>query len=264
VIDVLTAVSVGALMITAVAPGFGWETVLAGLATAVGLFGGRSYRRKHFIVGDPAAERRLRRWSGKWGELFIRIAGWRLRHRAVPAELIHRPTELAIGLAADALFESLPKHVRKELKDLPAVTRRLEADAQKMRRTVDELNEVIATITDESAAAGSAALAAPGALEVGSKVTGQRQRLRQDLEATRDEAGRRLATAVAALENIRLDLLRLKAGAGSVDELTADLSAARRLGKDIDDAVAARREVEELLSSRRISGPMRPSGAVRA
>jgi serine/threonine-protein kinase len=263
VIDALTVISVGMLMIAAAA-GLGWETVLAGLASAVGLVGGWRYKKKHFVVGDPAGERRLRRWSGKWGELFVRIAGWRLRHRAVPAELTHRPTELAIGLAADALFESLPKHMRKELRDLPAVTRRLEADAQKMRRTVDELNEVIATITDESAAAGSAALAAPGALEVGSQVAGQRQRLRQDLEATRDEAARRLATAVAALENIRLDLLRLKAGAGSVDELTADLSAARQLGRDIEAAVAARREVEELLSTRRISGPMRPSGAVRA
>jgi hypothetical protein len=53
--------------------------------------------------------------------------------------------------------------------------------------------------------------------------------------------------AVAALENIRLDLLRLKAGVGTVDQLTADLNAARDLQHEIDLAVEANREVEEAL-----------------
>jgi hypothetical protein len=58
----------------------------------------------------------------------------------------------------------------------------------------------------------------------------------------------RLATAVAALENIRLDLLRLTAGVGTVDQISADLSAARRIGADVDAVLAGRQEVETLLA----------------
>jgi len=47
----------------------------------------------------------------------------------------------------------------------------------------------------------------------------------------------RLATAVAALETLRLDLLKLHAGAGSFDELTRDLDAARALGEPVDAQV---------------------------
>jgi serine/threonine-protein kinase len=42
-----------------------------------------------------------------------------------------------------------------------------------------------------------------------------------------------LADAVAALESIRLDLLRLHAGSSVQDELTKDLDAARRIGDRI-------------------------------
>jgi serine/threonine-protein kinase len=57
-------------------------------------------------------------------------------------------------------------------------------------------------------------------------------------------AGERLATAVAALETLRLDLLRLHAGSGTIDELTQDIEAARQLGEEIDIEIEARREVE--------------------
>ena len=63
----------------------------------------------------------------------------------------------------------------------------------------------------------------------------------------RDQAAQRLAVSVAALENIRLDLLRLKAGVGTVDQLTADLDAARDLQAEIALAIEARREVEAAL-----------------
>jgi hypothetical protein len=44
--------------------------------------------------------------------------------------------------------------------------------------------------------------------------------------------------AVAALEAIRLDLLRLHHGEGSADRLTQDLEAARRLGERVDETLA--------------------------
>ena len=67
--------------------------------------------------------------------------------------------------------------------------------------------------------------------------------------AQRDLAAKRMAAAVAALENVRLDLLRLKAGVGTVDELSADLSAARDIQQDIERAIESQGEVRALLEN---------------
>jgi hypothetical protein len=65
--------------------------------------------------------------------------------------------------------------------------------------------------------------------------------------AERAGAQQRLAEAVAALETIRLGLLRLRAGAGSVDGLTADLADARQIGEATDRLLQAGHEVSALL-----------------
>ncbi|HEV8266019.1 MAG TPA: serine/threonine-protein kinase [Gemmatimonadales bacterium] len=54
----------------------------------------------------------------------------------------------------------------------------------------------------------------------------------------------RLGEALGALETIRFDLLRLHGGVGSVDGLTADLSAARRIGEEVDALLEAVREAD--------------------
>ncbi|HEY0996793.1 MAG TPA: hypothetical protein VGD77_12435, partial [Gemmatimonadaceae bacterium] len=71
-----------------------------------------------------------------------------------------------------------------------------------------------------------------------------RRALVDDLKVAREQASERLALSVAALENIRLDLLRLRAGAGSVASLTATLDAARRAGEEIDAMVQLQKELE--------------------
>lgn len=67
--------------------------------------------------------------------------------------------------------------------------------------------------------------------------------------AARDAAKSRLTQAVTALEAIRLELLRLTAGSGSVETLTADLALARALGEDIDRLADAHDEVDRLLAT---------------
>jgi hypothetical protein len=52
---------------------------------------------------------------------------------------------------------------------------------------------------------------------------------------------------VAAIENIRLDLLRLQMGNAGLESVTASLEAAQRVGAQIGEAVAAQDEVERLL-----------------
>jgi serine/threonine protein kinase len=75
------------------------------------------------------------------------------------------------------------------------------------------------------------------------------QKLERDAEALRrrGDTGKRLATTVAALENVRLGLLRVRAGVGSVDDLTDDLQRAQEIGERIDAELAGRREVKELM-----------------
>jgi serine/threonine-protein kinase len=62
----------------------------------------------------------------------------------------------------------------------------------------------------------------------------------------RGDTGPELTNTVAALENLRLALLRLSAGAGSVQDLTVQLERAREIGYQVDAAL----EVGEALRGR--------------
>jgi hypothetical protein len=60
----------------------------------------------------------------------------------------------------------------------------------------------------------------------------------------------RLRTAVAALEGVRLGMLRLQAGVATADDLTVDLEQAQEIADQISAELAARREVGALLGQR--------------
>ena len=187
-----------------------------------------------------------RRLTGKFlesrlGQWAFRLAGVGLDRPALASLATHRATELGIGMAVDSLFEALPKATRQQLAELPAVVRLLEQDATRMRRKVEELSDV-------AIKAGLGAPAAPGRPQANS-VLEKRDALERDLAAARDAAKQRLADAVTALETIRLDLLRLTAGAGSVEGLTADLAEARAVSEQVGRLLAARDEVAAQLSS---------------
>jgi hypothetical protein len=77
----------------------------------------------------------------------------------------------------------------------------------------------------------------------------QRHALVGELETAREAARARLGEVVAALETIRLDLLRLRAGVGSVAGITEDLSAAREVGEQAERLLAAEQEVEAAIKS---------------
>ncbi|MFI5206593.1 MAG: protein kinase [Gemmatimonadales bacterium] len=224
-----------------------WLVAGSFFMTTIGVVIGRLVPGKRLKARDASNEYRLKILDSRLGRLLQRIASFGLQPRALGAGA-HRPTEMAIGMAADQIFDSLPKSERKALKDLPALVRRLEAEAALKRARVEELNAMIAGVGDQALSAHSTSLnqsAAGAALGKG------REQLREELSAKRDQAANRLSMSVAALENIRLDLLRLKAGVGTVDQLTADLNAARDLQREIDLAVEANREVEAVLRADR-------------
>jgi hypothetical protein len=144
-------------------------------------------------------------------------------HTQVTADRRQSRAPLQIGFAVDALYEQLPKAVRSDLGDVPSVARQLESDAQRLRQTLEMLNDAYA-----------AARAAGGDVP-------------PDLQEARKKTERHLAEAVASLETIRLGLLRLTTGVGTVQSFTTDLSAAAEVGDRIDRLMDGMGDVELLL-----------------
>jgi hypothetical protein len=180
---------------------------------------------------DVWGRRAQKLWNSKFGGWLHRLVTRGAGRGAVATGVTYRPTELAIGLAADRLFDGLPKNVRTQLPDLPKVVRGLEANAQAVRARIEELNALLAEVTNERT----------------DTAPERRAEVKERLERERQTAEERLREAVTALETVRLNLLRMHAGVGTVQSVTADLAAAR----DISDAVArlakGHEEVEKML-----------------
>jgi eukaryotic-like serine/threonine-protein kinase len=205
---------------------FGWSMTV-GVLSGVGVLVSLQRRR------DVDAEFWGRLWTGRVGRWLFGVARMFTGGKSMPASLTHRPTELALGMAAEQLFETLPKETRRQLRDLPAVVHRLEQDAQRMRARLEELQEALSDV-------GHTGNPDPA-------IAARHDRVVADLNRERDLVQQRLKDAVAALETIRLNLLRLHAGTGSVRSLTTDLGLARELARDIDAHAEGYRAVEREL-----------------
>jgi serine/threonine-protein kinase len=141
-----------------------------------------------------------RLWAGKMGRAFFRLAGIGLRAPERPAIASADATEMVLGRSALAAYEALPPAERDQVRDVPAVVQRLEAEAEALR--------------------------------------------------ARGQTGERLAETVGALENVRLALLRLRSGVGTVDDITTWLERAREIGEYVDRRLEAEGEVRDLLGPR--------------
>jgi eukaryotic-like serine/threonine-protein kinase len=194
-------------------------TMIAGGLTTLsaGAIAGHRYQRRKDLTG----ERWLKLWQSRFGKWLARLAGLGLTRRPGSPAPTYRHTEIAIGMAADRLFEDLPKAARRSLKDLPDTVRRLEAQADKMRRRI--------ALLDAGRMGGGDVLA-------------------RDIAEARAAAQRRLADSVTALETIRLQLLRMHAGLTTMESLTADLSAAREIADAVDRVLEGNQVVAALLS----------------
>ena len=197
----------------------------AALTTVAGVVFGLFFPGRALPAKDRAAEFRLRLWSGPLGRGLVAMAGLGLKAQTGPEHVLHRPTELALGHAAEVLYQSLPEPHRRDLKELPETIRRLAQQGQDMRKRVDEMASLLAETTDDAT--------------------------RQHLAQTRDLWLQRLSQAVSALESIRLGLLRLHGGAETVGGVTADLEAAREIGQHIGLLLEAKQEIEADLSGGR-------------
>src|SRR2546427_661799 len=92
---------------------------------------------------DVDSEFWRRLWTGRLGRWLFGIARRFAGAKAIPASLTHRPTELSIGMAAEQLYESLPKETQRRLRDLPDVVHRLEDDAQRTPHPLRDVPEAL-------------------------------------------------------------------------------------------------------------------------
>ena len=162
---------------------------------------------------------RDRIWNSRVGEWLARRLGAPERTQLAGASAF-RATEAALGVAASELFASLPMEYREQLSDLPAIVAALEARAAEARAEMDVV----------------AAMAPLGSEDAGV------------LAERKQRAATNLAEAVAALEGLRLDLLRLHAGASDLQPLTTLMDAARAIGEDVGRLAEAQQEAERAVT----------------
>ena len=197
---------------------------------------------RHQLRGHLPGQGWLKFWKSRFGRALFRVSLFQLEQ--VEAGAPYGPTELAIGMAADRLFEALPADQRLAFRELPDVVRRLEADAERMRSHIRELDALVGE--SETAVTGATDASAAPAAGAGEP----RASLAAELKHTRAAAEGRLREVVAALETIRVELLRLHAGAASTASVTMDLNAAKDLSNDVARLLEGRLEVERLLGRR--------------
>ena len=179
-------------------------------------------------------------WKSKWGARIASLAGIGLKTTDRPVLGMPMLTEVALGRATDHLFQALPKAARKELAALPDTVRRLSDDAGALRDSIEALDAQLAAFERGDEALDDAT----------------RRLVAEELMAARSLTSERLAATVGAIENIRLDLLRLQMGNSGIESVTASLDAARQIGQQISESIDAQREVERLLR-RVVTGPLR-------
>ena len=189
-------------------------------------FGTRWHRLR---AGKPSVWQRF--WESRTARTLGNLATLRLPSRPVAAD---RPTELAIAMSAAALYDDLPRDVRASLGDVTQVVNGLEVRARGIRARMEQLESAIAE-------AGQSRT---------SNASDKQDALVADLRNAYGQAENRLAQVVTALETLRLDLLRLTAGAGTTDGVTRDIEAARALSEETSRMLTARQEAEAALANR--------------
>lgn len=166
---------------------------------------------------DRQSDLRARFWKSKFGAWVVKLSGWGLGRRARAADAMHRATEVLLGDELEALFEGLPRDLRRGLEGVPKTIKSLTASAESLRAQVEA-----------------------------ARALGEAASRQQD----------RLMEAVAALETLRVGLLRLRAGTVSLDGFTTDLDAVQAVGERVDLLVDARKEVEHALPKRALDTPV--------
>jgi hypothetical protein len=168
-------------------------------------------------------------WMGRIGRSVFAVARKLLGKRTRQSAMTHRATELSLGLAAEHLYESLPKESQQALGGLPALLVRLQRDAQSLRKRYDALQDALGDAPDSTSVEYT------------------------DIREMRDSVHVKLGDAVGALETIRLNLLRLHAGSTSVESLTTQLEIAAEVSEEVERLIEAHADVERTIRFPRLA-----------
>lgn len=173
----------------------------------------------------PGTREAIRRlfWRSPFGAFWFRLARLGLGKRIAAAETLHRPTELVLDLAIEELWRALPAGARREAAELPTVARDL-------RRRVASLRAIANHFGDPNRDS-------PAEAALRTKVSG------------------RITAALTALEQLRLQLLRLDDATLPTGALTAQLHDARALERELLTDLGAHHGIGRLLRR----GPVRRS-----
>ncbi len=215
------------------ATGHGWSTVMLvapvlALVALLSATGYGVYRLLSRVRDDVDTRFWAALWDGRVGRALFAFARRFRRGAPVVSAMTHRATELSLGVAAEQLFDALPRATRKQLGDLPVLLRQLQRSAQALRARHDALNDAL-----QQGETGGTGAADPA---------------RETVRAERDAVLARLRDAVGALETIRLNLLRLHAGQTTVESITTHLGVANALSADVQRLIAAREDVASALA----------------
>jgi serine/threonine-protein kinase len=172
---------------------------------------------------------RDRLWNGRFGKWLAGKLGAPEQSRAVGGG-VFRPTEAALGLAANDLFEALPTAFREGLEELPATLRALEARAAK--RVLNWNWSQRSHHQDRPMPRHSS-----------------------DVVRPRRRTWRR---ASLHSKDLRLDLLRLHGGADNLAPITTLIQSAKELSEDATRLADAQREVDEALAQPNLSASASP------
>jgi hypothetical protein len=197
-----------------------------GHALQIGPFKNRLVR---FMSLRPQKSQELARrlWTSPPVQWMLKLASFTVRKKLMAPAGASRTTEVVLSSAAAEIFSELPAADRAALGGVPDIMRDLESLAASLRERQGMLDKAISAVGD-----------------VG---TDQRRASTiQDMRLERERVAQKLRSTVEAIENLRLDLLRLRAGVGSTADLTEAIDAARALGKEIDYTLAGRAEVRRL------------------
>jgi hypothetical protein len=158
------------------------------------------------IASAGGLDRRLHRlWSGRVGALLFRLGSWRL------------PTQGRGGAAqartgAATLFDSLDRGLRRRL--------------GQARGTLARVDGALARLEQRELELQSAAREARAHTPTPGLATGDRQQaLLEELDRARAAVVERRVALLAALENVRLALVRAKSGLGTTEDVERELSA---------------------------------------
>lgn len=128
-----------------------------------------------------------------------------------------------MGDQAQALFDSLPPGDRERLGAVGEAIAQLTQRAVALRSREGEIGAALA--------------------QVGGPGHPAREAVREELERERQAVALALNEVLAALDTVRLDLLRLRAGTATPEGLTGALDVVRQVGIEVDARLAALREL---------------------